>query len=230
MSTAAVVTDPQLQTEALTTVGQATALAVTNIESRTLAAELGRNIAGIYRRAEEWFAPMKSAAARAHKEICNKENEVLTPLKEAKQYLSAQIGAFDQAQERLRQAEERRLQEEARAQAAIEAQKRAEETAINDALVLEAQGDIKGAEAVLANPVPQEVYVQPVVIPRTVPKAAGVASVQNWKWRITDEKLIPREYLMVDEKSINGVVKSMKNKTNIPGIEVYPESAARFRA
>jgi hypothetical protein len=229
MSTA-VVTDPQLQTEALTTVQRATTLVVANIEARTLAAELGRNIAGLAKRAEEWFAPMKKAAAAAHKEICNKENEVLQPLETAKRYLSAQIGTFDQQQEKARQAEERRLQEGARLQAAAEAKQKAEEIAIADAIVLEAQGDTKGAEAVLANPVPQEVYVPPVVIPRSVPKAAGVSSTQTWTFRITNVDQIPREYMIPDEKAIRAVVKAMKNKTNIAGIEVYPEGAARFRA
>lgn len=229
MSTA-VVTDPQLQTEALSTVQRATGLTVTNLETRALAADLGRGIAGLYKRAEEWFSPMKSAAARAHKEICTKENEVLTPLKEAKQYLSAQIGTFDQEQEKERKSEERRLQEEARLQAIAESAQRSQDIAIADAIELEAQGDTKGADAVLANPVPQEVYVPPVVIPRAVPKAAGVSSVQNWTFRITNADQIPREYMIPDEKAIRGVVKSMKNKTNIPGIEVYPEGAARFRA
>lgn len=230
MSAAAVVTDPQLQTEALTTVQRATGLTVANIETRTLAADLGRNIAGLAKRAEEWFAPMKKAAAAAHKAICDKENEVLTPLKAAKQYLSAQIGTFDQAQERVRLAEEARQQEDARLKAVAEAAQRAQDIAIADAIVLEAQGDTTGADAVLANPVPQEVYVPPVVIPRAVPKAAGVSSVQNWTFRITNADLIPREYMIPDEKAIRGVVKSMKSKANIPGIEVYPEGAARFRA
>lgn len=229
MSTA-VVTDPQLQTEALTTVERASALVVVNNESRAIAAELGRNIAGVYNRVEEWFKPMKSAAQRAHKEICTKENEVLEPLDRAKRYLSSQIGTYDQQQEQVRRAEERRLQEEARVQAQAEADRIAQETAITDAIALEAAGDTKGAAAVLANPVPQPVYVPPVVIPRAVPKSAGVSSVQTWTFRITNVDEIPREYMIPDEKAIRGVVKSMKNKTNIPGIEVYPEGAARFRA
>lgn len=229
MSTA-VVTDPQLQTEALTTIERATSLTVTNIETRALAAELGRGIAGLAKRAQEWFEPMKKAAAAAHKAICTKENEVLEPLERAKRYLSSQIGTYDQQQEQARRAEERRLQEEARVQAQAEADRIAQETAITDAIALEAQGDTKSAAAVLANPVPQPVYVPPVVIPRAVPKSAGVSSVETWKFRITNVDLIPREYMTPDEKGIAGVVKSMRNKTNIPGIEVYPEGAARFRA
>jgi len=229
MSTA-VVTDPQLQNEALTTVERATALVVTNLEARAQAAELGVNVAGLLKKAVEWFAPMKRLADEAHKEICRKEKEITEPLEKAKKYLSKQIGEFDLETERQRKAEEARLQEEARLKAVAEAAQRAQDTAIADAIELEAQGDVKGAAAVLANPVPQEVYVPPVVIPRSVPKAAGVSSNATWTFRITDVNAIPREYMIPDEKAIRAVVKAMKNKTNIPGVEPYPEGAARFRA
>src|SRR5437868_9583033 len=119
---------------------------------------------------------MKQAAARAHKEICAKENAVRDPLKAAKQYLSGQIGAFDATQERLRRAEEARLQEEARKAAEAEAARLAQEQAIQDAIALEAQGDKKAAEAVLNHPAPVEVFVPPVVVQRQVPKMAGVSA------------------------------------------------------
>ncbi len=229
MSTA-VVTDPQLESEALTIVQQSAAIVVSNNETRELASELGRAIAGTYKRIEEWFSPMKRAAAQAHKEICNRENEALGPLAQAKLYLGQQIGRYDQEQEQLRREAERAAQEQARIAAEEAAKKLAEETAIQDAIALEAAGDTKGAEAVLSNPAPQPVYVPPVVIPRTVPKTQGVATVQNWKFRITNADLIPREYLEVDEKKIGQVVRAMKDKCQIPGIEVYPDSSARFRA
>lgn len=229
MSTA-VVTDPQLQTEALTTVERATLLVVTDNDTRELAAELGRGIAGLYKRAEEWFAPMKRLASESHRAICAKENEVLGPLGNAKRYLSTQIGSYDQAQERLRRQEEARQQEQARQRAIADAAQASQEMAVNDAIALEAEGDKAGAEAVLNNPVPQPVYVPPVVIPRSVPKSQGVSTAAVWKFRITNPDLVPREYLEINEKQIGQVVRAMKDKTNIPGVEAYPENAARFRA
>jgi hypothetical protein len=47
---------------------------------------------------------------------------------------------------------------------------------------------------------------------------------ENWKFRVTNEKLIPREYLKADEIKIGGVVRALKGSTNIPGVEVYNES------
>lgn len=229
MSTA-VITDPQLETEALSTVERATALVVSNNETRERAADLGRLIAGLAKGVKEWFEPMKRQAAETHRSICAKENESLGPLETAKRYLSSQIGSYDQAQERLRRQEEARQQEEVRQQAIADATRLSQETALNDAIALEAEGDTKGAAAVLANPVPQQVYVPAVVIPRSVPKAEGVSSAVQWKFRITNAALVPDEYKLINEKQIGQIVRAMKDKTNIPGVEAYPEGAARFRA
>lgn len=229
-ATAVDIERPEIESKALTTVEQAKLIVVTSNETRIAAAELGRVVAGLYKEAQEWFAPMKRLAAQAHKEICSKENAVLDPLEEAKRYLSSQIGKFDQEQERIRRAEETRLQEEARKAAQAEADRLAQEQAIQDAIELEAQGDTKGAEAVLANPAPVQVFTPPVIVPTRVQKSAGVSGTQIWKFRITDVNLIPREYMIPDEKAIGQVVRGLKSKTNIPGIEAYPEGAARFKA
>ena len=63
-------------------------------------------------------------------------------------------------------------------------------------------------------------------VPAT-PKAAGVAFVDQWKYEIVDAALVPREYLMVDEKKVGGVVRSLKAETRIPGVRVYSERSVR---
>jgi hypothetical protein len=62
------------------------------------------------------------------------------------------------------------------------------------------------------------------VIPKSVPKVAGISMRENWKFRIVNEKLIPREYLKVDDVKIGAIVRALKGATNIPGIEAYNES------
>jgi len=216
--------------QALTTVERARGMVVRNVEERSLAAEIGRAVAGLYKEAEEWFKPMKQAAAKAHKEVCTKENAILQPLEQAKQHLSREIGAFDQRAEKERLAEEARLQEQARKEAQATADLLAQENAILDAISLEQDGDVAGAMAVLNNPAPVPVCVPPVIVQREVPKTQGVSAAVVWKFKIDDESRIPREYLMVDEKKLGAVVRAMKDKTSIPGVSVYPEGAARFRA
>jgi hypothetical protein len=223
-------TPAMIEQQALTTVERAKALVVRSVEDRGVAAEYGRAIVALDKEVEAFFKPMKEAAAKAHKEICTKENSVRKPLDEAKRYLSGQIGNFDAEAERERRAEEARIQERLRLEAEADAKRRADEQALADAIELEAQGDKKGAEAVLNNPMPLPVHVPAVVLPTQVPKAEGVSRSTAWKFRITDESLIPREYLIVDEKTIGQIVRAQMGKTKIPGIEVYPDHGARFRA
>jgi hypothetical protein len=220
----------QVGQEALTVVQQANGLEVVDFDSRNRAAELGRVVAGLDKQAKEKFDAIKEPLNRAKDEILAWEHSVRDPLATAKTYLSKQIGGFDAEQEKCRRAEEARLQEEARKEAEAEARRLAQEQAINDAVELEAAGDKAGAQAVLNNPVPVAVYVPPVIVPRLTPKTDGVSTSTNWTFRITNEALVPRDYLVIDEKKIRAVVKALKNKANIPGIEAYPESGARFRS
>lgn len=224
------VMDQEIESKALTTVGHAKGIVVIDNGSRILAAEAGRAIAALIKEAEEFFAPMKKAAAATHREICVHEHRVLDPLEEAKKHLSLQIGTFDQRMEAERLAAEQRLQADLQRQAEADARKFAEEQALEDCYALEADGDQVGADAVLANPAPVAVYVPPVVLPSSVQKAKGVSSQQLWKFKITNPELIPREYLVVNEQAIGQVVRALKDKTVIPGIAVYPESKARFTA
>lgn len=198
-----------------------------------------------------------------HKRATQLMAEKLQPFEEVKRKASQLIGVYDQEQERLRRAEEQRLQREAeveahriadeqRREAEAEAQRLSEDHALADAAELYAAGDHKGAEAVLNHPTPipvrdEPVYVPPVIVPRSVPKVAGKSSVTSWEWRVkqsqkchapaphkTEEcsvclEEVPRQYLILDAKLIGQLVRATKDKTAIPGIDVYPASGARFR-
>lgn len=62
------------------------------------------------------------------------------------------------------------------------------------------------------------------------PTVAGQAMKTVWKFKIVDEKLIPREYLSVNETAIRQVVTALKDKTSIPGIEIYSEKSISSRS
>lgn len=226
----ATMTASPIEQRAITTAEIAMSIAITSIEERNRAAEMGRTVSALDKEAEEFFAPMKESAHKTHKEICSKETKIRKPLEDAKRYLSGLIGAFDVRMEADRRAEEQRLQEQADQEAAEESKRISVETAISDAILLEEVGDKEGAVAVLNNPVPVPIRAPAIVLPRAVPKTEGVSTTTRWKFRITDEELIPREYLVVDEKAIGKVVEALKGKVNIPGIQAYPDTTARFRA
>ena len=53
-----------------------------------------------------------------------------------------------------------------------------------------------------------------------VTPVAGMSVRKSWTYEIVDAGLVPREYLMVDEKKLAAVVKAMGEATNIPGVRV----------
>jgi len=59
----------------------------------------------------------------------------------------------------------------------------------------------------------------------SIEKIEGITPRTIWKFEITDEKLIPREYLLVDEKRIGQIVRAMKQDTVIPGVRAYAETS-----
>ena len=51
----------------------------------------------------------------------------------------------------------------------------------------------------------------------------GVAMRESWHFEIVDADLLPRDYMVPDEKAIGQVVRGLKGQTAIPGIEAYAE-------
>lgn len=109
-------------------------------------------------------------------------------------------------------------------EAAAEAQRRANEAAEKERARLaqraeraEASGKADKAEALRE----QAMTTVAPVVAISQAKAKGVSTRANWQFEVTDPSLIPREFLMVDEKKIGQVVKAMKGDTNIPGIRVW---------
>ena len=70
--------------------------------------------------------------------------------------------------------------------------------------------------------------IEPVVESK-VEDVAGISTRTNWKFKIVDELLIPREYLIPDEKYIGQIVRAGKGKKQIPGIEIYSENIIASR-
>lgn len=190
----------------------------------------------------------------------------LAPFEEVKAKASRLTGAYKQEAERLRLAEESRLQaienerarkeqEEQTKLAQAEAKRISDEQAIADAEALQAAGDIKGAEAVLNNPVPVPVYVAPVfaapiILQKTTPKVAGRSDVAPWTFRVKvcpqcvgkmnheprECSLcldgVPREYLILNTKYTGQMVKALKDKFNatVPcGVEAYQDFGTRYK-
>lgn len=64
----------------------------------------------------------------------------------------------------------------------------------------------------------------PIVSMAPLEKSAGVKTIINYKFEITDASKIPAEYLIPDEQKIGRVVRATRGEISIPGIRVYTET------
>jgi hypothetical protein len=60
-----------------------------------------------------------------------------------------------------------------------------------------------------------------------VPQSEGVSSVTVWRARVTNESLIPREFLCVDEKKLSAYAKAMGKSAVVAGVEFYEDTILR---
>jgi galactitol-specific phosphotransferase system IIB component len=202
---------------ALSVPDQAKQISIKTMDDYTRASDIIMSIKAIRKKITDTFKPIKQKMDAAKQEVLDQEKAADAPLKEAEAWLSPQIIEWNREQERIRKAEEDRLR-------AI-AQKEEEERQLAAAVAAEQSGNKEEAEAIIETPV----QAAPVIVPKAVPKVAGMSIRENWKFRIIDEKKIPREYLKVDEVKIGQVVRAMKSAANIPGVEVYNEGTVSGR-
>ncbi len=202
----------EVETKALSIVDQAKAVKVVDVESYKFAGELWKGIGDMIKEVKATFDPICDAANKAHKAATQKRASFLDPLEAVYKNVKRLMSDYDEAQERIRKAEEARLREIER--------KAEEDRRLQEAIDLEAQGQAEVAEAVMAEPV----YVAPVVLPKVTPKMEGGPVYRTiWKFRVVNASIIPRQFLVPDMVAIGGVVRALKNQANIPGIEVYEE-------
>ncbi len=140
-------------------------------------------------------------------------------------------GDYEQREERARRERERQIAEQAMQEEKARLQR--------EAKLLEKQGQKDMAAAVRQTPI----TAPAVALPRAVPdvRATGVSSTRkNWTWRIAGSrdifggkkdkdarqraaKLVPREFLDLNDAAITAYVKSQRSSARIPGLEVFEE-------
>lgn len=202
----------EIGTRALTVIEQANVIIVRNSTDYTQAGILWKLIKDLKEKVNDTFKPIIEKAHAAHKEALAQKAKIFDPLDAASRTVKGAMEKYDREQEAIRQVEERRLREIAR--------KAEEERLLAEAIAAETAGHKEEAAAIMEEPV----YVPPVVIPKTVPKLNGGPIYRTIiKFRIVNEALIPRQYMMPDMVKIGGVVRALKNQANIPGIEIYDE-------
>ena len=211
---------------------------------RDAALAFGQRIKRMRGMVSDLFDDPIEQAHKLHKSLCGRRNTLDGPLAEADTAVKRGIGTYEankraaiEAQRRAEEAEARRKAEEleaARQREIVAARKIAEDKRLADAAALEAAGKSKEADAMLAAPiyvVPPPTVETPQIVERTPmyqpPK--GTSTRVTWKARIVNPDLIPREFMMPDEKKIGAWVRANEQDHGIPGVEAYSEASASLR-
>lgn len=169
-------------------------------------------------RVMDYFAPTKESAHKTWKGIVAQEKEVLTKLDEVERRVKDAILVFDREQEKIRREEEARLRAEAEAKAEAE----------RDRLLREAK-KLKGEEKTEAVMQALAVSPEPVAAPPPVMRTGHDSTGTTWKARVVDITLVPRAYLLPDQKALDAVARETKGAEKIPGVEFYPVENLRIR-
>jgi hypothetical protein len=192
---------------------QARQIVVSDAESYLQAGELLVYIKQLRKKIIDTFRPIKQRIDESKKAVLIQERAADIPLAQAEQYLTPQIIAYDRRQEHLRQQEELRLKALSHS---IEEDRR-----LMQAIAAENAGAPKLSQTLLEEPLP---FV-PVMVPKSVPKVAGLSIRKNYGFTLVNQALLPREYLTPDLVKIGGVVRALKDQCRIPGVEVHEEQS-----
>src|SRR3990167_488271 len=191
METVAFQINQELDAKTIQSVEHADKIEISDTLTYIAATEFLLILKSIQKEIDETFNGPIEAAHASHKSILAAKKKHSEPITEAERIIKIKIGSYLAEQEKIRIAEERRLQEEAR--------KRAEEEQLAEAVALEASGESVAAEELIQAPV----QAAPVVLPKSTPKVSGISVKKMWKWRLMDATKVNREFLSVDETKVN---------------------------
>lgn len=141
----------------------------------------------------------------------------LNPLSLAEEVYKKAITAWDVAeQERIRK-ENERLQREAEEKARKEQERLAKAAEKAAAKGDEAKAEELQQKAIQAQEQP---VIAPVIQPR---KVAGISYKDKWTAVVADLNLVPRDYLIVDQKKLDAVAQATGGTIRIPGVVIKHE-------
>lgn len=201
-----------LESRTLSLPDQARKLQVIDRDSLERAASLLLIVKALRKELDDTFDTGIKKAHEAHKAAVALKKKYELPLATAEATIKPRIAAYHALKEQIRRDEENRLMEEAR--------KRADEEKLSMAVRAETLGLQAQAEAIIDQPA----FVPVVTLPKAE-KIEGISMRKTWKYRIIDVNLIPRDYMIADEKKIGGVVRAMGEQAKIPGVEIYCETS-----
>ena len=206
------------------------ALVITDAASFERAGGMLLAIKGFLARVAALFDPIDRAQIESRKVTIAQRKALEAPALALEATVKSRMVAHEQEQARIRREAEAiaekervRLEEEARLQAALEA---------------EARGDVQVAENILEAPhPPTPVFTPPALVP-AAPKAEGVSFRDSYRAEVTDLALLvkavaageaPIAALLPNLPMLNQMARAMKEELRIPGVRVIAERVAMVR-
>lgn len=205
----------ELNKEILPELSVAAEIVVRDAESYQMAGETWKSLTALEKKIKLYWEEDVSSALKLHRSLVAKRDAMLIPVGEQKNTLRLGMKSFEDEQERIRCAEQSRLEEEAR--------KAAEEAALAQAVALEQNGHKAAAEAVIAAPV-----VAPAVyVPKTTPTGFGNATRRVWGAEVTDlmalvkavsSGQVPIQAIEANSVFLNQQARALKAALQYPGV------------
>ncbi len=191
-------------------------LVIKNTDDYCFASEELKNIKKSAKQLDEQRKSLTKPLDESKKKIMAMFKAPTEYLEKAEAIIKKTMVTYQQEEERLRREEEEMLKNEAEAKAEAERQrllKKADDNFEDEDKVKEIIKDI------------DEVKVERVRVDTTfdkdMKKLTGSTMIDKWCFKIINEKEVPREYLMVDEKKIGAVARATKGTVTIPGVEIF---------
>jgi len=192
-------------------------LSIITPEDHDAACQLERQLAAQDSAIVARISPAKSAADRAHQEICDLEKVLRGPLLKSRPLLKQKIGDW--------RVEQKRLADEGNRQRALAAQRLAEEETLDRAVTLERQGQGEAAAALLSVPA----VASPISVAAPRIEARGVAIRENWSAELVDLRLLIAwvaediqgryHFLSANGPALNSEARNRKAGFNVPGVK-----------
>lgn len=203
------VVQPELTEKTHALVATAQGFVIDGPTANESAADFLKDCKRMEREVKDKVGPIVTKAHEAHKAAKKLENSLMEPIKEGRRIVGLKMGTYQREVE----ADRKMLEEQERARIAKEQEDEQVEFAQN----LHEQGRYEEAEAVIAAP-PMPVEVD---LPDDTAKVKGTISRTTWHSEVIDARLVPRGYLIPDEKAIGAIVRARKGKIEIPGVKTW---------
>lgn len=214
---------------------RAQAIVVRDQDSMAQAGEIVIELKATEKKIKDYWRDPKAKAAAAHKEICNKENEMLGPVQRLYTALQGKISGYLTEQEQIRRAEQLRLDRERE-----ERERKEREKLEKRAAAAEAKGDVGKADALRerAEEVHIPVAMAEPVVDRTVRTGNGAVSQRTeYTVEVTDVKAfcaeiaagnVPPGVVEFKPAQLKAFVKQWGH-TSFPGLTIREAVKGTFR-